>query len=390
MKINEVEVSGFKGISNLVIRPKQINIIVGKNNTGKTSILEAIHCTLGVDIFKMQRKYYPHVANLININKKESKVLVKLEDKNYYLLLTRPELKEILPEFKKELLNKLKSIAPKTTDKSESWKKAEKILDKILSKDELLSELENESIRIESSGKKLNLFSYTQLILKEIEPLLDYVDKEIFQERFGRGMLSSLFTIRFPHFVHNKKEENPLSIINNLALEESLILSQSKSKINKIQNYLQDRKILKNLERFDFDKLLFKQEGKEYEIPYSFMGDGFKSLVGLISRTSEENKIVLIEEPETRMHPAYMREVICQIINFSKINNMQFFVTTHSSDLLDIILTDTLEPKYAEYLSKELNVIRLDYLGGDIIAQELNMEEAKEELEELKIDLREK
>ena len=41
-----------------------------------------------------------------------------------------------------------------------------------------------------------------------------------------------------------------------------------------------------------------------------------------------------------------------------------------------------------EYLSKELNLIRLDLLNDDIIVQELNQNEALEELEELKLDLR--
>ena len=111
MKINEVEISGFKGIKNLAIRPKQINIIVGKNNTGKTSILEAINCTLGIDMINMQIKYDPHLSSLINVNEKESKVVVKLDNENKYLLLIRPELKDVLSDFKKELIDRIKSIS---------------------------------------------------------------------------------------------------------------------------------------------------------------------------------------------------------------------------------------------------------------------------------------
>ena len=68
--------------------------------------------------------------------------------------------------------------------------------------------------------------------------------------------------------------------------------------------------------------------------------------------------------------------------------DIQFFITTHNSDILDVVSTDILAPNYQEYLSKELNIIRLDCLGKDIIAQELNRKEALEELEDLKIDLR--
>ena len=142
------------------------------------------------------------------------------------------------------------------------------------------------------------------------------------------------------------------------------------------------------MERFDFDMLLFKENGKEYEIPYSFMGDGFKALIGLIARTSLASKIILIEEPETHMHPAYIAEVIRQIIDFSIVNNAQFFITTHSSDVLDIVTSDRLEPAYQDYLTKELNIIRVDRLDDSIVSQELDRKMATAELEDLKLDLR--
>jgi len=389
MKIKELEISGFKGIHNLVIHPKQINILVGKNNTGKTSILEAVSCTLGVSMFAMQIKYDPHLSSLINVNAKESRVVVKLEDENKYLLLTKPELKESLPEFRKDLFERIKTIIPRQNNKSAKWEKAEEILDKILSKRELLSEIEKESIGIESAGKKLNLVSYTPLILRELEPLANYIGKEILGKPSMSGRILGMLARRqFYSFSHNEKGDKAPGIISNLALDERFGVSESKSKINEIQKYLQNRKILKNLERFDFDKLLFKRGGKEYEIPYSFMGNGFKALVGLISRTSKENETFLVEEPENHMHPAYVREAIRQIIDFSRTNKIQFFITTHSSDLLDLVLTGMLEPKDQKYLAEELNVIRLGQLDEDIVAQELNLEEAKEELEELRIDLR--
>ena len=110
--------------------------------------------------------------------------------------------------------------------------------------------------------------------------------------------------------------------------------------------------------------------------------------IGLILGTSKETKIVLIEEPENHMHPAYIKELIRQIIDFSMVNNIQFFITTHNSDILDIVTNGLIEPQYQEYLSKELNIIRLDCLDDDIMVQELNRADALEELEDLKTDLR--
>jgi len=384
MKVNEIEISGFKGITYLIIHPKKINIFVGKNNTGKTSILEAISSTLESNIYDMQTKYSSHLSSLININKKESKVIVKLENENKYLLLRIPELIEIIPEFKTQLIEKIKLISHPTIKENE-WKKIEELLDKILSNEDLLHKIKKESIRIESGNKVSYVFSYTS-ILKELEPLIEHLNKNILH----MGINPLLFFLsRSKYSFSSITDENSkiFVFIKNL-IGKTLLSSMNKSKINDIENYLKNKKILENLERFDIDKLLFKNNEKEYEIPFSFMGDGFKALIGLIVQMPKEAKIVLIEEPENHMHPAYIKEIVQQIINFSMTNDTQFFITTHNSDILDIVSTDILEPQYQEYLSKELNLIRLDWLNDNIMVQELNKKEALEELEELKIDLR--
>ncbi|MFH1895675.1 MAG: AAA family ATPase [archaeon] len=380
MKINEVEILGFKGIPKLTIHPKKINILVGKNNTGKTSVLEAIEYTL-----KSKIGHERHPSSLINVNRTEAKVVIKLENENKYLSLKKPELKEIIPEFKKQLFDRLKKISPRTNNKNE-WEKAEELLDKILNKEELIFEIKKESIRIESGSTISYMFSYTPSITKEIEPLIEYINKFILRG-VPKDMIMFLVSQSIILYSETEKSEKQLTFIKNLGMTE-LMPSPNKSKINEIENYLKDRKILNNLERFDFDKLLFKNNEKEYEIPFSFMGDGFNSLIGLIARISVDTKIVLLEEPENHMHPAYIKEIVRQIIELSMARNMQFFITTHNADILDVVSTDMLEPKHQEYLSKELNIIRLDCYDDDIIAQELTKEEATAELEDLKIDLR--
>ncbi len=165
-------------------------------------------------------------------------------------------------------------------------------------------------------------------------------------------------------------------------------LSNNKSKINDIQKYLQTRRILEHLERFDVDMLLFKECDREYQIPFAFMGDGLKALIGLIAQTVIENKIVLVEEPENRMHPAYIKELVRQILDFSETNNTQFFITTHSSDILETVVEDSLEHTYQEYLSKELRIIHLNTLNGNTVVQELDRKKAQNDLEELLLDLR--
>ena len=41
-ELEHVEIEGFKGLEHVEFEPTDINLVTGRNNTGKTSFLEAI------------------------------------------------------------------------------------------------------------------------------------------------------------------------------------------------------------------------------------------------------------------------------------------------------------------------------------------------------------
>ena len=41
-----IEINNFRGISHLRYEPKQVNLLIGRNNSGKSTILEAIYAVL--------------------------------------------------------------------------------------------------------------------------------------------------------------------------------------------------------------------------------------------------------------------------------------------------------------------------------------------------------
>ncbi|WP_461752415.1 AAA family ATPase [Methanocorpusculum sp.] len=45
-KIEWIEIENFRGISHLRYEPKQVNLLIGRNNSGKTIILDAIYANL--------------------------------------------------------------------------------------------------------------------------------------------------------------------------------------------------------------------------------------------------------------------------------------------------------------------------------------------------------
>ena len=63
--IKRVTIKNFKGISSLKFTPKKFNVLVGRNNTGKTSILEAISVCTNPNLIKdlLMYKYGPFFIN---------------------------------------------------------------------------------------------------------------------------------------------------------------------------------------------------------------------------------------------------------------------------------------------------------------------------------------
>jgi AAA15 family ATPase/GTPase len=119
-------------------------------------------------------------------------------------------------------------------------------------------------------------------------------------------------------------------------------------------------------------------------LPLSFMGDGFEDLVKLsFMAPLVKDGIVLFEEPEVSMHPGYLDILAEEIILNAK--NSQFFITTHSLELVEYLLEKADERNKLD----SIHVIKMGReIDGHISREVLKGNEAKEEREEIKTDLR--
>jgi predicted ATP-dependent endonuclease of OLD family len=84
--IEKLVIDGYRGIDHFEYEPNMINILVGRNNTGKSSILEAAAITytaptgfqdrLGNNIFEkiIERKGWENLEYFINLNKKDKEL----------------------------------------------------------------------------------------------------------------------------------------------------------------------------------------------------------------------------------------------------------------------------------------------------------------------------
>lgn len=181
--------------------------------------------------------------------------------------------------------------------------------------------------------------------------------------------------------------------INTNNIDLGQFYNESETVAIEIQEIIKNENLLANLERFTFRSFVFNLEGVRQEIPLELMGDGFKDFIYIISRLLQCTKskikpVILIEEPEMHMHPGYIIEFVRYLINFSINNDLQFFITTQSEDLINSFLSEEIDKKLQNALKKELKIIRLTNADGANIIDTINYEDALENINTLYLDLR--
>ena len=143
---------------------------------------------------------------------------------------------------------------------------------------------------------------------------------------------------------------------------------------------LTDLRILKSGEDFILHAIF---EGQP-PVPVYLTGDGSKRLVELASAILgvDPDGVVLLEEPECFQHPRYLRELASLLIESAKANR-QIILSTHSIELVDLLL----EAAEAEGLDYPF-VHRLRLVDGKLSGVVLNREQAMVSRKDLLEDLR--
>ena len=128
-----------------------------------------------------------------------------------------------------------------------------------------------------------------------------------------------------------------------------------------------------------FDTFLVSKDNKQ--IPISLLGDGTKMALLYYYALSLENSYILLEEPENHLHPKLMDKVIDLIITSSQKN--QIFITTHNLEFLQKILEKAYEK------NTNLKVFAFENLKEGIPEIEVyECDEANAALNKIGVDLR--
>lgn len=424
--IKDIKITNYKGLEEVQFPCGSVNILVGPNNTGKTSILESIFMSVSslshfedvletrlFDIFntdaRKNMKYFINQGNeksTIELTLLDNKIILDLLyvesgypqevaenflnfmnknsirdtlDSNYQY--SRKTVRPAISELIKEIKFLESALQGEDSLKNREPRKLE--VEKML---KLMSERLNSAIEEYRTGmiksKKLILTSKLNNTLRatyvrmddyvgEIPIVTGYVgDNPIVFDKIAS------IDYNIPIIMGTPKIDYDMSTLHKKLVKTRKIRTVLETLKNRIP-YFED---IREVEGDYFVSL----ENLKESIPLSFMGDGFKALLKLSFMASlVKNGIVLFEEPETSMHPSYMDILAREIIINS--SDAQFFISTHSSEFLERIL------EKAEKLGKleSIKILKLRRLPEGYIEREyLSGKEAKEEIESIKTDLR--
>ena len=361
MAFLKIQIQRFRGINNCTIDKlgKHVNLFVGRNNCGKTSVLDAIFLLTGMsnaDLIRrinILREYrYSDFTNLAVLNFYNFDITKNINLQCDEDTTTKREL-IISPIIDEDLNNiKIDSISNQTENKIIKLELKFSKREGALTNTEYVSigEDDNNIESIESSEKKSNRKQNSTNF-----PQFKITKPDRYKESIDCVFLNSKYSLT----IENKTLS---SIIENK--QKDIIINS----LNRIDSKITDIAIIGNNVLIDV--------GLNKLIPLEVLGDGIRKLLTIITAIYKcKDGIVLIDEIDNGLHYSSMSVLWDTILYSAKEFNVQIFATTHNIDSLKA-LKSVLE--ITEYISEQENIAcyRLRHSDNDeLVAYRYDFEE---------------
>jgi AAA15 family ATPase/GTPase len=377
--VESVEISGFKCLRSVSLECGQLNLITGRNGTGKSSVLEAIelaHSPSRISKFEHRSK------KLVNINRNYSDINVVFENSEKEVKITSLATQEwaakrLITRFITGLVERVKT-PHSDVDIDEiteiSQEDAAQIPTSILKHFVIIEQNNNLGLYTPSSD-------WVEDMLKAL-PNVPAPNDENFD--LINNAISNFFT--GGEFISGGIKDKNIKMVDSAREERSIVDENGIGQV-RVRDFLRDHDIFPDLESFSFDELVFDEDGEQYAIPYDFLGDGTKTIIGIVWELVADDEIpdvVLLEEPENHLHPGYVKELVPFLIDFAREEDVQLFITSHNVDFISEFLSESLSEDHREWLTEEFRLTQMTELSP----KQFDYDEAKHHTEELHLDLR--
>lgn len=428
-KINNLTIKGFKGVQDLDVSLSNFTVITGRNNSGKTSLLESIDLLFNPHKIS---EYGNNTKYLINSERSAASISMKYQKSQSQISdfssdtdkssvreigLRSPREDEIINSFETLLwdivelndeypINQRFRNVEGLSEVGDVLKESfQEVISDISEEEVLNSSMADSLIMLEVSGHNYPFVylddTYDEFRNKLIKKTTRHFKENYLQEKTQDSHLdrriemsiNSLLAPRFGRgrFVREEPEKVPgaklIKPVSGNLNDFDRSGDDSAIRQSYVEKYLKEKEILDNLIDFSFDKLVFEGETEPYDVPYNFIGEGAKTVIRILWELFEVNsgqQILLLEEPENHMHPGYIENLTKDLVNISHDKNIQIIMTTHNTDFIQSFFSKGIEKGMEQYLENEFKLIQLT----NKLHKEMGYYRAKEKIEDLNLDLR--
>jgi AAA15 family ATPase/GTPase len=302
MAFTSLNIQNFRGIKSLEMSDfGQVNVLVGKNNSGKTSVLEAAWIALTPSFVEISN-------TLLRGQRSEG---------DSYLLFHNAlsHQKSIITV--KTTTEKSKQIELSLLDEDDLYD--EKIVLKVGERriDDIMEQPDKELIHCvvkETSPLFADFFTGSH----QEEFIFNLADKYIPARQFDVASNRVLTARRYDSTL--KKKLSPL-IVEKSIQDIVTVLSQIDDKIIGIQLGLND--------------IILFDIGLARLVPLHVMGDGMRQMLSILATIAiSKNEIIFIDEIDNGLHYSTLTTLWNAILKAAKEFNVQIFATTHSYECL--------------------------------------------------------
>jgi AAA15 family ATPase/GTPase len=320
--INELNIESYKGFVDFSIKDlSQVNIILGDNNSGKTSLLEAIQ------ILQMPYDF----DNIVMVARQRDRYRANSTK------FTQTQFSSFLNIFNKSCNDYSISLRCSTIESDISISLTGEIKDYFLADDQI-KEFETAFRR---NGKSSAIDEMSKafvglLVTKDTFAINASNSVDVFLDSHSTIMRSQKSKEVFPleyispmdHIVNDRFGE----ITKSKKIKEAVIEILQSSFDSAIQD-------IRTIEDEDGRTIRVIDHRVSGSMPLSTHGDGLKKAITLSNATAKiKDGIILVDEFETSIHPNAMGQVFNFMLSTCKKRNIQLFLTTHSIEALDYIL----------------------------------------------------
>lgn len=311
-KFNDVNIKAFRGLSNLELNScSRINLLLGDNNVGKSSVLEAL------SMFKTDDPY-----NLFSIASNRDPSYASINGIKYLYPIGKSKIE----------LNALTSNGEYKVSSTHQIKKV------VFNKEAFLGmEDENHKALLERMIKTFN-YEGKETDLIEGELVFNKQVKKFSFVKFDlitSGISSSTTKINKIIYVspstHFKLDFIPLTEV----LKSD---SYKKAFIKVLQLFDPDIEDLLYLGSDDLvnEKVPFIKKVGQDASPVSIYGDGIKKAIAIATFVAlSRNGVLLIDEIETSLYYKYFYTLFSFLVKACIHFNVQLFITTHSDEVIN-------------------------------------------------------